>query len=252
MRLKAHKGYFSDLTRMTSPDPPALKTRAFLATPINRVKSGGAEMMDMRTFLPTVATICITEKVLSGQGEQLDPWDPLLTAAGTPQLRAPPSMGPRTRQISAHWALGLGPSQAWRGLLRVGRQAGRLGEVRMRGLFSTGMGKIWANKWSGARLFRLEEVTFFCTFELFSQGLPLPPTQETNTETGLFQSGLQSLQAAGGKQHRGQRAGSRVSGATRASGAGSEGGRTGEGEEEVGRAGEGRMAKQETAGKYRK
>lgn len=50
-----------------------------------------------------------------------------------------------------------------------------------------GKGKIWANKWSKARLFRLEEVTFFCTFELFSQGLPLPPTQETNTEPGLFQ-----------------------------------------------------------------
>lgn len=47
--------------------------------------------------------------------------------------------------------------------------------------------KIWANKWSKARLFRLEEVKFFCTFELFSQGLPLPPTQETNTEAGLFQ-----------------------------------------------------------------
>lgn len=47
--------------------------------------------------------------------------------------------------------------------------------------------KIWASKWSKARLFRLEEVKFFCTFELFSQGLPLPPTQETNTEAGLFQ-----------------------------------------------------------------
>lgn len=45
---------------------------------------------------------------------------------------------------------------------------------------------MWANEWSGARLFGLEEKTFFCTFELFSQGLPLPPTQETNTETGLF------------------------------------------------------------------
>lgn len=50
-----------------------------------------------------------------------------------------------------------------------------------------GKGKIWANKWSKAGLFRLEEVKFFCTFELFSQGLPLPPTQETNTEPGLFQ-----------------------------------------------------------------
>lgn len=60
-----------------------------------------------------------------------------------------------------------------------------------------GKGKIWANKWSGARLFRLDEVTFFCTFELFSQGLPLPPTQETNTETGLFQCRLQSLKAPG-------------------------------------------------------
>lgn len=49
-----------------------------------------------------------------------------------------------------------------------------------------GRGKMWANKWSGARLFGLEEATFSCTFELFSQGLPLPPTQETNTETGLF------------------------------------------------------------------
>lgn len=45
---------------------------------------------------------------------------------------------------------------------------------------------MWANKRSGARLFGLEEATFFCTFELFSQGLPLPPTQETNRETGLF------------------------------------------------------------------
>lgn len=33
---------------------------------------------------------------------------------------------------------------------------------------------MWANKWSRARLFGLEEATFFCTFELFSQGLPLP------------------------------------------------------------------------------
>lgn len=50
-----------------------------------------------------------------------------------------------------------------------------------------GKGTIWANKWSRAGLFRLEEVTFFCTFELFSQGLTLPPTQETNAEPGLFQ-----------------------------------------------------------------
>lgn len=49
-----------------------------------------------------------------------------------------------------------------------------------------GKGKIWANKGSSAGLFRLEEVKFSCTFELFSQGLPLPPTQETNTEPGLF------------------------------------------------------------------
>lgn len=65
-----------------------------------------------------------------------------------------------------------------------------------------GKGKIWANKWSGARLFRLEEVKFFCTFELFSQGLPLPPTQETNTETGLLQRGLQWLKASPGKARR--------------------------------------------------
>lgn len=71
-----------------------------------------------------------------------------------------------------------------------------------------GKGKIWANKRSGAHLFRLEEVKFFCTFELFSQGLPLPPTQETNTETGLFQGGLQSLRAAqGSKRKRGLGAG---------------------------------------------
>lgn len=63
-----------------------------------------------------------------------------------------------------------------------------------------GKGKTWANKWSGARLFRLGEVTFFCTFELFSQGLPLPPTQETNTETGLLQCSLQSLKAPREKQ----------------------------------------------------
>lgn len=51
-------------------------------------------------------------------------------------------------------------------------------------------GKTWAHNQSRARLLRLEEVTFFCTFELFSQGLPLPPTQETtNAESGLFQAG---------------------------------------------------------------
>lgn len=60
-----------------------------------------------------------------------------------------------------------------------------------------GKGKIWANKWSCDHLFRLEEVTFFCTFELFSQGLPLPPTQKTNTETAIFQCRLQQLRLPG-------------------------------------------------------
>lgn len=60
-----------------------------------------------------------------------------------------------------------------------------------------GKGEIWAKKWSGARLFRLEEVKFFCTFELFSQSLPLPPTQETNTETGLFQGSERAWRAEG-------------------------------------------------------
>lgn len=82
--------------------------------------------MDMQTFLSIVATICITEKVLSGEGEQLNPCHPLLTAAGTPELRAPRHGGPGTRRVSAHWALGLGPSEAWRGSRgSAGRQAGR-------------------------------------------------------------------------------------------------------------------------------
>lgn len=78
-------------------------------------------------------------------------------------------------------------------------QEGQTGQGVRWGVFSMGKGKIWANKWSRARLFRLEEVKFFCTFELFSQGLPLPPTQETNTETGLFQWGLQAFKASPGR-----------------------------------------------------
>lgn len=62
--------------------------------------------------------------------------------------------------------------------------------------------KISANKWSGVRLFRLDEVKFFYTFELFVQGLPLPPTQETNTETGLFKQWLQGLKANQVKRRR--------------------------------------------------
>lgn len=44
---------------------------------------------------------------------------------------------------------------------------------------------------------------FFCTSELFSQGRPRPPTQETNPEAGLSRGGLPSLRARPGKQRKG-------------------------------------------------
>lgn len=71
-------------------------------------------------------------------------------------------------------------------LMRITRKA-RLAKVEDEEFSPRAKEKSGQTNGSGARLFRLEEVKFFCTFELFSQGLPLPPTQETNTETGLLQ-----------------------------------------------------------------
>lgn len=46
--------------------------------------------------------------MLPSEGMHLNPRDPLLTAAVTPELRIPPHVVLRTGQVRAHWALGLG------------------------------------------------------------------------------------------------------------------------------------------------
>lgn len=65
----------------------------------------------------------------------------VLTAAATSVLRTPPHRGPSTVEPGpTHWALGVGPGQARRGLLRVTRRA-RLGKVEGEGLSPWAKGK---------------------------------------------------------------------------------------------------------------
>jgi len=130
----------------------------------------------------------------------LNSWATRPTAAATPELESPRPIPPRTpsqrleTSLYVVWGKDGHRGAIWASPEDWAGQGGR------RAVFSVGKGKIWTNKRSGAHLFRLEEVEFFCTFELFSQGWPLPPTQETNTETGLFQWGLWSLRATQAKQ----------------------------------------------------
>lgn len=159
-------------------------------------------MMDTRTFLFFFFIIFTIEKVLSREGKRPHPWDSAESGCSTgtsgSTARRPRTGGDRclAQRPPGTWSAG---KMGMEGVPKD-HQEGQAGQGGGWGVFSMGKGKIWANNWSEARLFRLEEVKLFCTFELFSQGLPLPPTQETNTETGLFQAGLRRWGRAREKQ----------------------------------------------------
>ena len=190
------------VTQVTS---PALRlqcsdTKAGYFPPI---KAGEADMMDTRTSPFIFSIILITEEVLSGQRKCLNSWATRPAAAATPELVSPRPIPPRTPSQRLQTSLYVVWGQDKHGGAVWAPRADWAGQGGRRAVFSVGKGKIWTSKRSGAHLFRLEEVEFFCTFELFSQGRPLPPTQETSTETGLFQWGLRSPRATRAKQERG-------------------------------------------------